>query len=289
MALQTSGAISLNQIHVEAGGTSGTNCSINDSDIRGLSPASGYTIPTGSGTTIDFGDFYGASSAAIYVGAASLGPSDHTGWDSSSEASPNVSSIGQNGDLVILIHGCGSGMSTYFLDGLNISDGSAINQVAHYDTSSTSAGTINWGVYWWIKASGQTNPYYAHHYDQYNGYGLSGGVMVFRNVTTLVGSAVNYAGGLRTYNNPPAVSSVSSTPKLWVAVGAHKTYNDSAASGATPSGYTKPITDRNNATPYATGTHMAYKIATNTSEDPGYLTAYQNEYQYGRAATLAFA
>ena len=233
MPLQTSGAISLNDIHVEAGGTSGTTCSINDSDIRSLSPASGYTIPTGSGTTIDFGDFCGASSAAVYVGAAALGPTQHPNWDSSSEASPNVSSIGQNGDLVILVHGCGSGMSNYFLDGLKINDSSALNTVAEYSTSSTSSGTINWGVYWWIKASGQTNPYYNHQYDQYNGYGLSGGVMVFRNVTTLVGSATNYAGGL-TYNDPPAVSSVSSTPKLWVAVGAHKTYNNSAAVALLP-------------------------------------------------------
>lgn len=62
MALQSSGQISLNDIHIEAGGSSGTLCSINDSDIRGLNAASGYTIPTGSGTAIDFGDFYGASS-----------------------------------------------------------------------------------------------------------------------------------------------------------------------------------------------------------------------------------
>ena len=62
MALQTSGAISLNDIHIEAGGTSSTSATINDSDIRGLTAASGYTIPTGSGTAIDFGDFYGASS-----------------------------------------------------------------------------------------------------------------------------------------------------------------------------------------------------------------------------------
>jgi len=33
MALQTSGAISLNEIHIEAGGTSGTQASINDADI----------------------------------------------------------------------------------------------------------------------------------------------------------------------------------------------------------------------------------------------------------------
>ena len=36
MALPSSGAISLNQMHVEVGGSSGTAASINDSDIRGL-------------------------------------------------------------------------------------------------------------------------------------------------------------------------------------------------------------------------------------------------------------
>ena len=34
MATPASGAISLNQIHVEAGGASGTACTINDADIR---------------------------------------------------------------------------------------------------------------------------------------------------------------------------------------------------------------------------------------------------------------
>ena len=48
MALQTSGAISLNDIHVEAGGTTGTQASLNDTDIRGLTPASGSTISTGT-------------------------------------------------------------------------------------------------------------------------------------------------------------------------------------------------------------------------------------------------
>ena len=56
MALQTSGAISLNQIHVEAGGSSGTACTINDADIRGL-------IGKSSGAASSFSDFYGASSA----------------------------------------------------------------------------------------------------------------------------------------------------------------------------------------------------------------------------------
>lgn len=56
MALPTSGMISLNQIHVEAGGSSGTACTINDADIRGL-------IGKSSGAAMDFADWYGASAA----------------------------------------------------------------------------------------------------------------------------------------------------------------------------------------------------------------------------------
>ena len=87
MALQTSGAISLNDIHVEAGGTSGASATINDADIRGLTAASGYTIPTGSGTAIDFGDFYGASSLSTmtttnYMRQASSGTTNFAGYSS---------------------------------------------------------------------------------------------------------------------------------------------------------------------------------------------------------------
>jgi hypothetical protein len=58
MALQTSGAISLNDIHVEAGGSSGTAASINDSDIRGL-------ISKGSGAQMSFNEWYGASNVLL--------------------------------------------------------------------------------------------------------------------------------------------------------------------------------------------------------------------------------
>lgn len=54
MALQTNGAISLNDIHVEAGGSSGSAASINDSDIRGL-------IDKTSGAAMSFSEWYGAS------------------------------------------------------------------------------------------------------------------------------------------------------------------------------------------------------------------------------------
>ena len=76
MALQTSGAISIDDIHEEAGGTSGTQCSINDSDIRSLNEASGKTINNTTNTTIDFDDFYGASSSG---GGSSSGGSSSGG------------------------------------------------------------------------------------------------------------------------------------------------------------------------------------------------------------------
>lgn len=68
MALPASGnSLSLNQIHIEAGGTSGTLCSLNDSDIRGLNAGGGNTIPTGNQTTIDIGDFFEASATNLNI------------------------------------------------------------------------------------------------------------------------------------------------------------------------------------------------------------------------------
>ena len=74
MALPTSGALTLDQIHVEAGGTTGTTCSLNDSDIRGLNAASGRTINSTLGTDIDFADFYGASSVPASFGKTGVTP-----------------------------------------------------------------------------------------------------------------------------------------------------------------------------------------------------------------------
>ena len=65
MALPSSGAISLDQMHVEAGGTSGTQCTINDSDIRGL-------INKGSGSQMSFNEWYGASGVTTEYGGAAV-------------------------------------------------------------------------------------------------------------------------------------------------------------------------------------------------------------------------
>ena len=64
MALPTTN-ISLNAIHVEVGGTSGTTVSLNDADVRGIgNPSSTYDggngINTTSGSTISIGEFRGA-------------------------------------------------------------------------------------------------------------------------------------------------------------------------------------------------------------------------------------
>jgi len=56
MALQSTGAISLNDIHVEAGGTTDTEASLNDSDIRGLIGKLGLNPNS-------FNEYYGASSS----------------------------------------------------------------------------------------------------------------------------------------------------------------------------------------------------------------------------------
>ena len=55
MALQTSGPISLNDLHVEAGGSSGTTCTLNDADIRDI-------IGKASGATNSLFEYYGQSS-----------------------------------------------------------------------------------------------------------------------------------------------------------------------------------------------------------------------------------
>ena len=62
MTLPSAGVLlSLNQIHVEAGGTSGTTVSLNESDIRGL-------ISKDVNTSNSISEYYGASSVSIQSG-----------------------------------------------------------------------------------------------------------------------------------------------------------------------------------------------------------------------------
>lgn len=60
MALPASGTISLNEIHIEAGGTTGTLASINDADIRAL-------IGKADGVEMSFSEWYGASAGQSFT------------------------------------------------------------------------------------------------------------------------------------------------------------------------------------------------------------------------------
>ena len=91
MALTGSGAISLNVMHIEAGGSSGTTCTINDSDIRGL-------ISKGSGATMSFNEWYGASAytAPTATGGTITTVSGYKYHAFNSSGNFNVSNHGDN-------------------------------------------------------------------------------------------------------------------------------------------------------------------------------------------------
>lgn len=102
MALQSSGAISLNEIHIEAGGSSGTTASINDSDIRGL-------IGKTSGAQMGFSEWYGASSAFTtsctpgsgygHLGFVEQGATSHT-YSRAVSPSSDTGSLGAQGGWI---------------------------------------------------------------------------------------------------------------------------------------------------------------------------------------------
>ena len=145
MALPTSGnSLSLNQIHIEAGGSSATTCSLNDSDIRGLTAAAGYTINSTLGTAIDFGDFFGASGAAADVsltmtigGASSTSTVQYVGttriryrgYDNSGTYDSSVTSFGSLST---------SSFTNYF-------GGNTINEIYNFGTSYSSVTSGPYG------------------------------------------------------------------------------------------------------------------------------------------------
>jgi len=75
MALQASGQISLDDLHVEAGGTTGTECSLNDTDIRDI-------ISKGDGTQNSISEYYGQSSAVsgAWLGYSMRLPDGNLSW-----------------------------------------------------------------------------------------------------------------------------------------------------------------------------------------------------------------
>ena len=104
MALTGSGAISLNEMHIEAGGSSGTTCTINDSDIRGL-------ISKSSGATMAFNEWYGASATTYYAmsGGTVTTHGNYKAHTFTSTGTLTVDTVGDTAFDVICIGGGGTG------------------------------------------------------------------------------------------------------------------------------------------------------------------------------------
>jgi len=253
MPLQTSGSISLNDIHVEAGGTSGTQASLNDSDIRGLTPASGKTINTSPGTEIDFGDFYGASSAASFVGSATLTYQRPRDWNSNNPL--NITGAGvQAGDLVVIAitakrRGPESGYEITGMSSLNAA------------FAAPTARNPQYGVYYGIWSSNDSNPYSLSTNSGSDYYSLVGAVFRNTNTSLLGSSSTSDSSGMP---NPPSLSSTSGT-KLIVATG-H--LDDDGVNMTAGSGYLLAGATFFSGT-YRSSTAIQYKItSTSTTENP---------------------
>ena len=83
MALQASGQISLDDLHVEAGGTTGTECSMNDADIRNI-------ISKGDGSQNGLSEYYGQSSAVsgFWAGYSVRLPDGNITWNNVNIGTP---------------------------------------------------------------------------------------------------------------------------------------------------------------------------------------------------------
>lgn len=178
MPLQSSGQISLNDLHVEAGGTSGTQCSMNDTDIRGL-------LNAAANTQMKFNSFYGASSSVhsstmtvgLFDNSASYGGLNY-GFNDVSGSSIHTNDYGSltsssfsvgTGSSVVNIHhnnvsnqlrlmvGSGSVISNSGWSTMQVGSTSFSRSAATFSSSATSSSTFN-AVVTWTWANVTTNP-----------------------------------------------------------------------------------------------------------------------------------
>ena len=134
MALQSSGQISLNDIHVEAGGSSGSQAAINDSDIRDLAGKS-------SGSQMAFSEWYGATAAnttATRVG----------GGSTTTNQFPNANATLSTGNKIVVVvvllrvqsgSGISNGPTSVTVGGQS----ATLRTISNANVSSLSYGHIN--------------------------------------------------------------------------------------------------------------------------------------------------
>ena len=122
MALPSSGELSLNEIHIEAGGSTGTECTINDTDIRAL-------IGAASGSEMEFADWYGASSDSIgddWDGTTGYTAQDYVSEESQVDVAQVVVNFNTNGTWYLREYDNGAQNTTNYnyTTGAPSSDGS---------------------------------------------------------------------------------------------------------------------------------------------------------------------
>ena len=98
MAVTSSGEITLNEIHVEAGGTTATQGALNDADIRGL-------IGKASGAQNAMNEYYGASSVDDTTVFTSGGNGGRYGYKSVSAGPGTTATFGSSSNNTMDVNG----------------------------------------------------------------------------------------------------------------------------------------------------------------------------------------
>lgn len=252
MALQNSGQITLNDIHIEAGGSTGTQAGLNDSDIRSL-------IGKSSGAQASFSEYYGASSNPYLVGSGSRVESSFTGFGSTNPI--NLTGAGvQAGDFVVIALTSDSTINMfnrwYGMAGLKRVDGT---DATVNPASNTAFTTPGWEAVSGVWQSTDTNPYVTGLV--YSGAPITLCFAVFRNVAGRQQHewSRNAANG---YPAPPALNSVAGNTSIFVCT-AH--LDDENVTMTAPSGYTLAVAAGGENGSNRSSTAIAYRVTTDNS------------------------
>ena len=110
--------ITMNDINIELGKASGAPITLNDSDVRSLTAASGYVIDPNPNTPIEIGDFYGASSVVDpLISPSSMSFTNNAPTNVTSGCTINKTT----GDITQAVAGgTGTANSTVFGNGTNV-------------------------------------------------------------------------------------------------------------------------------------------------------------------------
>lgn len=235
MALTSSGQITLDEIHVEAGGTTQTLAAINDADIRAL-------INATSASEIEFADFYGASGAGLEVQGTTKNNSSTSNYGASFTSSIPVNLTGQSiavGDFVVIAVSSRTNMdgSWNWSTGMSLTTRTPTNE-----TSFSNPGRMVATGVW---ASGNSNPYVTSVVDK-NGGNIANVTIIFRNAGNLIQSAVadqiSISGNATSIpaTNLPSYSGSATTAGIITVLAAEQSDPESAANQTitAPSGYT---------------------------------------------------